>query len=162
MITTSFDTTSYLFLAFLNLFLGPQQGPGMYKENLGDMENILTLYMQSSCSLTWLAKPPCPFIPWHRHQNFTQCSENKGLCWIESKDIPASVKVICPNCHYGVHINLLKSPLSLVGIYASKEARCDHRLPRNAPRSYQELTYKDIYRIYHPKNGHTKKHRPHR
>lgn len=164
MITTSFDITSYLFLVFLNIFSGPHKGPGMYPENLGDIENTITLYMQPSCSLTWLAQPPCPFTPSNTHQNLTKCSHSKGLCWTSSSDIPASIKVICPDCRYGVHIDLLKSQLSPVGIYAVNDARCDHRLPRNAPRSYQQLRYKDIFRMYSKGNakGHTKKHRPNR
>ena len=132
--------------------------------------NSLELYMSPNCTMVhewgqivplpnrYIVYLPCPFIEKNLHRKLPRCTKiDRGLmCW--TKKIPAHVKVICPDCTYGLTYHHTYNPeffqYALSTTFPAANTReCNHRSFRNNPKAYTPLKTPQLNHFTHRKNS---------
>lgn len=128
--------------------------------------DTLELYMTPTCGMVkegfqlmplpskHIVFLPCPFLEKNIHRKLPRCTPTKTgyLCW--TKKIPPTIKVICPDCTYGlmyhhtVDPDFFKYAISTTfPIVNSQE--CNHRNFRNSPKAYTPLVNQKLKQKLH-------------
>ena len=102
----------------------------------------LPLYMNHYCALTWIlqcSKDQQSRLPFEKH-----CNPTKLFCC--TTEIPAHIKISCPECIVGIYF---PGNIPIYFLNAIQEKNCNHRTARNKKTSYQKFTKKEELSIAH-------------
>lgn len=102
----------------------------------------LPLYMNHYCALAWILQ--CPKDQQSKLPFEKYCNPTKLFCC--TTEIPAYVKISCPECIVGIYFPA-NIPINFLN--AIQEKNCNHRIARNRKAAYQQFTKKEELTIAH-------------
>lgn len=119
-------------------------------------QQTFALYMKPTCSMVNEPFQPmplptphtvtlrCPFTEKNKPRKLSHCTAitTGYACW--TKKIPKDIKVICPDCSYGLIYHHSFDPVDFQGIFRNtfpiiNQNQCNHRNVRNTPQAYKPL-----------------------